>query len=134
MLGAAGSSPRFSSNGLHLFDLLAALGLVLTMTRCSFAPLSDRFHRRATMTRSTRAGFTLFQLLIVLAVLLILLGLLLPAIQKVRQAAASMESSNNLKQLGLGLHNYASTYNGDMPAGVDDKHFSAHFHLLPFID
>jgi type II secretory pathway pseudopilin PulG len=85
------------------------------------------------MTRSPRAGFTLFQLLIVLAVLLILLGLLLPAVQKVREAAARMQSQNNLKQIGLAVHNYHDT-NNTMPAGVDGKNFSALFHLLPFVD
>ena len=85
------------------------------------------------MTTRTRPAFTLFQLLIVIALLAILLGLLLPAIQKVRQAAARTQSVNNLKQLMLALHNYHDTYN-QFPAGIDDKDFSAASKLLPFIE
>ena len=85
------------------------------------------------MTRARRPGFTLFQLLVVLAVLAILLGLLLPAVQKVREAAARAQSSNNLKQIALACHNYEASY-GFLPSGVDDKHYSAAAKLLPFIE
>jgi type II secretory pathway pseudopilin PulG len=85
------------------------------------------------MRRRTRPAFTLFQLLIILAALLILLALLLPAIQKVRQAAARMQSTNNLKQLALAMHNYHDA-NGAIPAGVNDKHYSALFQLLPYVE
>jgi type II secretory pathway pseudopilin PulG len=80
-----------------------------------------------------RPGFTLFQLLLVLAVLLILLALLLPAVQKVRIAAARMQSSNNLKQIALACHSYADAQGG-FPAGCDAKNYSAAAHLLPYIE
>jgi type II secretory pathway pseudopilin PulG len=85
------------------------------------------------MTPRNRSAFTLFQLLIVLAILLILLALLLPAVVKVRAAAARSQSQNNLKQLVLALHNYNDTFN-QLPPGVDDNHFSAASKLLPFIE
>jgi len=86
------------------------------------------------MRQPTRRAFTLFQLLIVIAILAILIGLLLPAVQKVREAAARAQSTNNLKQIGLATQNYAGTYNGLLPPGIDDKHFSTAARLLDFIE
>jgi Tfp pilus assembly protein PilE len=83
--------------------------------------------------RSRRRGLTLFQLLVVLAILAILIGLLLPAVQKVREAAARTQSSNNLKQIMIAVHNYYSVYN-KLPPAVDENHFSALALLLPYIE
>jgi hypothetical protein len=86
------------------------------------------------MKSSPRPGYGLFQLLVVLGLLLLLMGVMLPALQKVRIAAARMKSANNLKQIALGTIGSADANNGDLPAGVDDKQFSALFYILPYVE
>jgi len=86
------------------------------------------------------SGFTLIELLVVIAIIAILIGLLLPAVQKVREAAARMTCSNNVKQLSLAVHNYASSNNDKVPPGWSNsngtgtQYGSLHFFLLPYIE
>lgn len=80
-----------------------------------------------------KTAFTLVELLVVIAIIGILVGLLLPAVQAAREAARRAQCSNNLKQIGLALHNYDSTYS-KLPSGINDQNMSSLASLLPFME
>ncbi len=79
-------------------------------------------------------GFTLIELLVVIAIIAILIALLLPAVQQAREAARRTQCRNNLKQLGLALHNYASTHSVLPLISYDSTGYSPQAQILPFID
>ncbi len=86
-----------------------------------------------------RCAFTLVELLVVIAIIGVLVGLLLPAVQAAREASRRMSCSNNLKQIGLGIHSFHDVYNGVPPQatyviGSTFSGYSVHARILPFVE
>ena len=91
-------------------------------------------HRNRLSGNQTRLGFTLIELLVVIAIIAVLIALLLPAVQQAREAARRSQCKNNLKQMGLAMHNYHGTF-GTFPSGfIEESGWGWGVMILPFME
>jgi prepilin-type N-terminal cleavage/methylation domain-containing protein len=121
------------------YDIFILTSLSCFLLRCvSRYAVLDSFCPSRELAMSRRRGFTLIELLVVIAIIAILIALLLPAVQQAREAARRTACKNNLKQLGLALHNYHDVYkmfpNGNVASSVGGWGMSWYMRLLPYID
>jgi prepilin-type N-terminal cleavage/methylation domain-containing protein len=115
--------------------LNSGLGSVrLLSTETQFQPLFEPFIRSEVMKRPTRLAFTLVELLVVIAVIGVLVGMLIPAVQAVRESARRTNCLNKLKQIGLAIQNYESAHKLLPPSRGADMFLTWPVYLMPYLE